>query len=171
MIIAQPPLSYNEIIKVDSVSKAILFERARSWYNESFKSSQHILNIQVKETGELSGNAIMEYKPEVFRGNNQTKGIIRFIVTIKVKDGKYRYEFTNFTHEGSRSITSYGNVSASSFGLITITDTCSHSDFKGYQNWKNKVWADIKMQINANILPMIETLKVKMNQSAKLDSW
>lgn len=168
---AQPALTYTEVVNVDSISKAELYSRARSWFNEAFKSSQNVLNIQDKETGELSGTGVMKYTPTVWRGNTQTIGIVRFNVTIKIKDGRYKYEFTNFTHEGSVSRNTYGKLPASSFGLITITDTCSHSDFEGYQNWKNKVWVDIKNQINININPMIEALKKKMNQPAKSDSW
>ena len=95
------PLAYFGVIQVDFVKKNELYQRARSWFNATFAKSQNVLNIQDKETGELSGTATMYYTSSVFMGHACTSGTVSFVITVLVKDGRYKYALTLFRHEAT----------------------------------------------------------------------
>jgi hypothetical protein len=58
-------IKFTEVVNVDA-TKEQLFLRARAWFNDAFKSSKDVLQIQDKGTGEIAGNgsiaAVMTYK-------------------------------------------------------------------------------------------------------------
>ncbi len=94
---ADTVLSYNEIVKIYGVNKNELFSRSRKWFDNSFKDYKAVININDKESGELSGKGIMHFDILwQYMGKNYLPIDVEFYTTIKVKDGKYRYEFTNF---------------------------------------------------------------------------
>ena len=53
-------IKYWEVVKVDSVKKDMLYQRARQWHNTTFNSGKAILEIQHKDNGQLSCNANFE---------------------------------------------------------------------------------------------------------------
>ena len=158
---AQEKLSYNGKVQVDSnLKKNDLFNNARTWFNNSFNNSKNVIQIIDKETGEISAKGSIKYTSNVVLSSAVTSGYINFSVSIFVKDGKYKYEFTNFTHEGTPGV-KYNN-SGISFGLITTHIECPKDIPGSWQGWRNKVWDDIKSQINDNIIPLISSLKQTM---------
>jgi len=164
--IAQDKLIYTEVVKVDSsIKKEELFSRARSWFNSSFNKSQNVLNIQDKESGELSGTAIIRYVPNVYVGSSVTTGKISYVISVKVKDGRYKYQVTDFIHYGSPS----SIERACNFDLIMKTDTFPRDPYNGQKRWCDKVWADIRKQIDSSIQPLIFSLKTNMGRPAKED--
>ncbi len=154
-------LIYTEVITVDSSLKQNdLFGSARAWFNKYFVSSKEVLQIQDKESGELSGKGIIKYSSRIFLGSASTAGTIRFTINVFVKDGKYKYEFTDFIH----------TASPSSFGLITKeydpNFKCANTSGKG---WQVKVYNDIKDQIDENVKPLISSLKEAMTKKVNSD--
>ena len=164
----QVPLTYTEIIQVNSISKNELYNRARLWFTTVYNSAKDVLQMDNKEEGQIIGKAIISYYPKVFVGSETTKGRINYTIKIFVKDGRYKYEITDFVHhpDASGSGPNSGNL-----GLIT-TDK-EYPNAKSAHNWYNKVWSDIKNQIEHNILPLIVSLKEGMNKPAetKKDNW
>src|SRR6266542_1007820 len=90
-------ITYSEIVNVDSTTKDQLFQNARQWYNEIFVSSKEVLQIVDKETGELSGKGLLKsYYDYRVMGKRKYDCYYKFSIDIKVKDGKYKYTFSNF---------------------------------------------------------------------------
>ena len=60
-----------------------------------------------------------------------------------------------------------------SFGIITNDDTSPIRHKGQFKKWNNKVWIDIKNQINDSTKPLIEDLKTKMVQKSEIqnDDW
>ncbi|GAB4199695.1 MAG: DUF4468 domain-containing protein [Bacteroidia bacterium] len=167
VVFGQEPLAYTEVVQVDSVSKNELYNRAKVWFATTYNSVNDVLQIDNKEEGMLIGKAIMKYEPNVFTGSEQTKGNIKYTIKIFVKDGRYKYEITDFIHDP------YGNqYGKSSMGLITTDKECPNPKPMA-KGWSNKVWNDIKSQIEDNVTSLINSLKQGMSKrpESKKDDW
>lgn len=154
----QEVFTFTDVVKIDSISKNELYNRAKLWFATTFNSSKDVLQIEDKDSGQLVGNSLFKYSPTVFNASARTVGNIKFTIKIFVKDGRYKYEFTNFIHE-SNSYSAYGGLD---FGLITTDKTCPNPKKNMLSGWNDKVWLDIKNQIEINIIPLIESLKKGM---------
>lgn len=152
----QTALTYTNVVLVDSVTSIELYNRAKLWFATMYNSSNDVLQMDNKEEGLLVGKAIMNYSPKVFSGSEQTTGSIRYMIKIFVKDGRYKYEISNFIHDP------YGNqYGKASLGLITTDVECPNPRPMA-KGWSNKVWLDIKNQIEQNTIPLVASLKQKM---------
>jgi len=107
-------ISFTDIVKVDSTSKDVLFQRARDWFNNTFRNSKEVLQIQDKETGEISGKGIFSsyVKHSTLGVDNSYNNDFRFQITIWVKDGKYKYLLSDIDNING----------AVAFGIITSSD-------------------------------------------------
>lgn len=165
-VLGQDPLTYTEVVQVDSISAIELYSRAKFWFVTAYNSANDVLQMDNKENGEIIGKAIMKYNPNVFVGSETTKGNIKYTIKIFVKDGRYKYEITDFIHDP------YGNqYGKSSMGLITTDKECPNPPTKA-KAWSNKVWDDIKSQIDGNMKLLILSLKgqmIKKSESKKND--
>ena len=166
-IFGQEPLTYTEIMQADGISKMELYTRAKLWFANAYNSANDVLQMDNKEGGQIIGKAIMQYKPTVFSGSAATKGNIKYTIKIFVKEGRYKYEITDFIHDpnGNR----YGKWSMS---LITTNEEC-YSPKPMAKNWSDKVWRDIKNQIENNMNPLIVSLKQGMIKQVETetDDW
>ncbi len=161
-------LIYTNVVKVDSLTKASqLFINAKSWFAENYKNSQNVIQFEDKEEGKIIGKGSFKYNSNVFVYSNGTKGNISYTITIYVKDGRYKYEISNFIHEGNL-LNAGGQAS---FGLITTDEECPRDiSTKG---WRNKVWRDLKQQIDDYVNPLILSLNNYMLKSItkKEEKW
>ncbi len=166
-VFGQSPLTYTEIVKVDSVSKSELYNRAKIWFATTYNSANDVIQMENKDEGEIIGRAIITYSPTVYFASEQTRGVIKYTVKLFVKDGRYKYEITDFIHDP------YGNkYGKSSMGLITTNDECPNPK-PSAKGWSNKVWADIKALIEENMISLISSIKqgmTKKNESNN-DDW
>jgi len=107
-------ISFTDVVKVDSTSKDVLFQRARDWFNNTFRNSKEVLQIQDKETGEISGKGIFSsyVKHSTLGVDNSYNNDFRFQITIWVKDGKYKYLLSDIDNING----------AVAFGIITSSD-------------------------------------------------
>jgi len=167
VVFSQEQLTYTEVVQVDSVSQNHLYNRAKLWFATAYNSSNNVLQIDNKEEGELIGKAIIKYEQTFLAGSGQTNGNIKYTIEIFVKEGRYKYKISNFIHDPYG--TQYGKQS---FGLIT-TDKEYSSPKWGQKKWCNKVWNDIKAQIEDNMTLLVADLKGKMIETTetKKDDW
>ncbi len=84
-------------------------------------------------------------------------------MNVWVKDGKFKYEMTNFSVPGGRE--------SIDFGLITTSDE-TNKKYPGLSAKKmNEMYLSIKQGTEAKAKLMIESLKVKMLKKAKSSDW
>lgn len=159
-IFAQEPLKFSEIITVDSVSKSELFIRGREWFNDNFKSSKDVLQIQDKETGELSGKGFFKVQyTSNYLGKRNYDINVSFQVNLWVKEGKFKYEMINF--QENEFI----------FGLITDSDE-TNKKYSGFsQKQLNYMYLSLKNNTIERAKIMIEDLKQKMSVKSKSTNW
>lgn len=148
-------LKYEEVVKVDStITKEELYNRARSWYAATYKSEKDVMSIDDKVLGEISGNGAIWYESQKFyAGVLCAKGYVRYKINIYVKDGRYKYNFHSFVHEGTRCPGGGGLVS---FGLLTLD--------KEHKTESNKGWREVKELVNTRMMNLIKSLEEAMNK-------
>jgi len=164
---SQEPLKWEEVVRVDSVTnKNELFNRARQWFSNTFNSEKDVISILDRNTGEISGNAVVEYKSNRFyMGVACVNGYVSFKINIYVKDGRYKYVIHSLIHEGSY----YNGSSPISYGILTDSDIAPKPT-RGRAN--NKAWAEIKAQAANQIISLINTLKTEMTKKSEVqDDW
>jgi hypothetical protein len=162
-VFSQEKLSFSEAIEVTG-DKNELFIRGREWFNENFKSAKDVLQIADKESGELAGKGIMSVV-YVFKymGERSYTADVSFQMNVWVKDGKYKYEMTNFMILGTN-----GNVD---FGLITTSDETTKTT-PGYSDKKmNEMYLSIKKGTEIKSQTVIQDLKQKMSKTSKSAEW
>lgn len=177
------PLTYSEVVQAEGVSKEELYNRAKLWMASAFVDSDEVLRDENRDGGYIMVKPLMEYNPRIFSGSANTKGYISYELNITVKDGRYKYTLSNFRHKPTQlnlpdatrigttyvatPVASEKQLAAMRFGLITTEEEAPYIDrAKATIKWRNKVWADIKIQIDEYVQNLIPLIKDGMNNPA-----
>ena len=151
-------IAYSEVVYVDSLtSKQVLFSRAREWFAKAYKSSTNVIQMEDKESGKIVGKALITvYMTTVF-GSHEESGNINYTITIYVKDGRYKYEITDFNHTGLYVNSSVGRTPDGGACEILLNEK------KGF--WCNsykKTYESYLFQMDENIKALVTDLKIYM---------
>ncbi|WP_131724364.1 DUF4468 domain-containing protein [Chryseobacterium indologenes] len=152
-------LKYEEVVKVDSTAKKDeLFYRARTWAGQTFSEKNNLITTEDRETGEISGVAIYDYRTEKgYYGFECAEGPVSYKFSIFVKDGRYKYLFYSFVHTGS------GGPSCRqvNYGPLTLIEK---APLKGSGIADDRAWADVKEKTMSKIQSLVSGLKNSMNK-------
>ncbi len=92
-------VSYGSIIPIQG-TKDELYIKAKQWFVKSFKSANYVLQMDDKEAGKLIGKASeIGIIKDSFGISSLGEFKLNYTVYITVKDGKYRYEITDFNSQ------------------------------------------------------------------------
>lgn len=138
-------------------SKEELFNRARLWFADYYKSSKDVLQISDRESGELVGKPLFKYSSRYFVGSAATVGVVNYTIKVFVKDGRYKYIVSDFNHEAY-----FTNEHKHSFGLIT-SDSTQDMGMLG-KRLDQKVWREIRDMANEHVAQIAESLKQAMEK-------
>jgi hypothetical protein len=156
-------ITYSEVVYVDSLAnKQELFSRAREWFAKAYKSSTNVIQLEDKESGKILGKALIQVYHKSM-GSNYPSGYINYTISIYVKDGRYKYEVTDFYHTGQNQIPDYGVCEK----MINTTDKTMGMSYQKYYNY-------YLYQMDNNINELIAGLKTNMavnSGGAKEESW
>jgi len=163
---AQTSVNYTEIVKVDSISAKVLFERARAWFVASFHDSKNVLEINDKESGELAGKGSIKATYSIMGASNWPYGYLYYHISISTKDGKYKVQISSYRHEYNTikgGEQSYGDISDNDnpdrdYEMLLCGDRC-----------KKKLWNDLQKQCIDNNKELIASLKKAMLSTAGSD--
>lgn len=96
-------IKFTDIVYLDSTSsKQDLFLRAREWFAKTFKSSNYVTQMEDKEAGILIGKGSLEIFLKVL-GSSTGGNYFNFTISLYFKDGRYKYDFTDFTYSNGIS--------------------------------------------------------------------
>ena len=95
---AQTPLTYTDIVKADSLPATELYTRAKLWFATNYNNSKAVIQADDKEAGQIIGKATMRYEPTFFIASGVVKGPVDYTISILLKDGRFKYEVTDFYH-------------------------------------------------------------------------
>lgn len=86
-------ITFQETVEIDSLSKDVLYTRAKQWVKNYYKSDQYDMNDVAKSRLMKESYFIVkltyDYK---YKSDNNTT----YMLTLECKEGKYRYTFTDF---------------------------------------------------------------------------
>ncbi len=151
-------ITFHEVEKIDSTKANELFNRARMWVNDNFKSGKDVIQINDKETGTITGKGILKlpynYK---FYGKTSGETDYNFSFKIFVKDYKYKCEFTNF-----ENINGFIGATNSRIGILTSKIECP-VQWPGWpQRAMNEIWTSTKEALEIKISQLMNSLKSTM---------
>lgn len=150
-------ITYSEVVPIEGKSKEDLNISAKKWFVNTFKSAQEVIQLEDRDQGVIVGKGNLGVTLSML--SSQNVGYVRFTVKIEVKEGRYRYSFTDFWHEvGSSTAVSPGDLRASKpgGGLLSM----------GMKNWNG-----IKEQTDQNVKAMIASLAKDMQAKSDVDDW
>ena len=153
-------VTYQEIVKVDSsINSKALYANARAWIANAFHSAQNVIQMDDKDNAQIivKGNFSVS---TTGLGHFFPQGVMNFTLTLKCKDGKYKYVFNNFNHKGEP-----GKAYSSDCGPIE-TD-----EFTSWLTITKKMWNDIKIMSDSKVKDLIIDLKKSMNIKASDEKW
>lgn len=137
----------TEVIKVDSLNRFELYKKAGKWIeNQKF---------EVIEEDPIEGKFIARNKIIVYTDKSvlaKPNGDFHHDVLIEIKDGKYRYSFTNFVYRQYKLDRNLKYVPVK--GKKPIEDTKA-------PGW-SKQWSKNKLQVNNQVNEYIHSLKEAM---------
>jgi hypothetical protein len=112
-------ITYTEVVVLDTtLKKDELYSRAREWFAKTYKSANSVIQMDDKEDGKIVGRASIPITYNSI-GIIAPGGSISYNISVYVKDGKYKYEFANFQHQGDgNKIPSYGSCTK----MLNTTD-------------------------------------------------
>lgn len=146
---AYSQLSLEKIVEVDSTSSGVLYNRAKSYVAKHYDTLDQVINLDDKDAGTIILNLNFKYNCTLSTGFATYSGNISYTLELFFKDNRYKYRFSNFKHHTE--------------GIIT--DAEEHpKDFryKSEKRYFNKLWKDIKIQINTEIKEVSTSLETAM---------
>jgi len=170
-------IKFSEVVYVDSLAnKQELFSRAREWFSKSFKSSKSVIEFEDKEIGKIIGkgsfaiiseesmddNEYIKNKGLVSKALRERKskgevGTVSFLISIYIKNGRYKYEITNLSHKGvTTTVAGYTVTQPDGGDLSSIEPICGYSQLMPSIRWKN---------IKANTLLTIESMIIDLKSA------
>lgn len=149
-------ITYVGVVEVDSTqSKDDLFTIAKIWFVKTFRASGYVLQMEDKEEGVLIGKAEVPLK---YKALAPLPSSARFIFSIYFKDGRYKYEITDFIFQQDGG------------GLINIPDVAFEYVYlgtnTGLQKFKKKHSTTFSNQLDAQIKALINDLKASLKKGA-----
>jgi hypothetical protein len=147
-------VTFTEVVPVEAVKQQQLFTSARTWAEKTFSDPKAAINIADKEAGEITGKGLMNFNIAYQGRSAQIPVSTQFRFSIRVKDGKYKYEFTDF------DIVSFWNTYQ-----LGILRSEKGKDWFGTKKWSEIAYQETKSQVEQNTHLLIASLKREMIQS------
>lgn len=91
---------YMEVITVDSLNKDVLFNNAKTFFVDAFKSAKDVIQLDDKAEGKLIGKGIITVSgnQQKMMGHSWERKInAYFSIEILCKDNKYKYRIYDIT--------------------------------------------------------------------------
>ena len=150
-------VTYSEVVEVPGISKNDLYTRAQTWFAKTYGSSKSVLEIQDKENGKLLGKGLTDVS---FRNpplGARYGGIVRYTISILVKDGKYKYTISDFYHEGGT------DTQVTACGAIENEKKPKGGTMRGLSGQggfpTQKQWEQIKEDVNMQMTALSTSIK------------
>jgi hypothetical protein len=87
-------IQYTAVVPVPEASQVELYARAQLWFADTFGSTRRVVQVADQAAGVLQGTAFYPLVLEV--GGSRYPQQLWYTVKLVLKDGRYRYEFTDF---------------------------------------------------------------------------
>jgi len=168
-LMAQEPISFEKVIKVDSIKSTIIYNGLKEWIGMNYRSAKAVIQVDDKEAGLLIISPRKEYSISKLQYLCYD-GTIKYTVKFQIKEGRFKVTITNFIHENDPE-----NKSQCQVGLITTSPEYDGQSSWGYKGPNNKIWLDVKIKsevIANNIFSEVGKIDFSKNKvDNKTDNW
>ncbi|MDJ1484783.1 DUF4468 domain-containing protein [Cytophagaceae bacterium YF14B1] len=148
-------MMFSGEIKVEKLEKDEVYKKLSSWQQE-YMPKETIVESD-RGAGEIKGTSYLIYNSNVHAASEVTKGFILFdFKFVAVEDG-FRYQITNFRHEGKIR-----------FHTILMTPSFPYKINAVEKPWYDLVWKDIRTQITQQTPKMVASVKDVIEKAALL---
>lgn len=159
-----------EFVLIDSLpgTKNELYVKAHEWISKSFGSAKAVIDMQDKEAGKLIGKA-------QYDGVNMGAGLattllsqskVTYIISIDVKDNRYRCIISDFYHTGASYTGRYGVSHATSYGDLQ-RDKIEYKSPTTYKMVEDKKYYAVKNQAMIYSTNLLKSFKERMRKTDK----
>ncbi|MCK0199126.1 DUF4468 domain-containing protein [Ornithobacterium rhinotracheale] len=154
------PLGFTKVVEVPGVSKENLYNRAKLWVSDNFKKAEYVVDVDDKENGLIICKSNYLFESKSITGGDTARGRVTFTLKMFFKDGKYKYEITDFVHSNK------------DFGLLTESDEPARKKSFG-KGWYQKIWKEIKTDAKIKIAIITTDLEKGMKKQSEIekDNW
>lgn len=151
---------YSDVVTQDGVNKEELYSRAKSWFTRMNANSGKAIQVDNEKDGVIEGNTSFP-----FDGADCLRGRIYYTIKVLIKDGKYKYEVTGFTHKAYDA--------ACSFGLITTDEEAPKIPPKVNPGTAGSAWKTMREKLGTYALSSIASLNYAMDKPVpqKQNNW
>ncbi|MEE6130474.1 DUF4468 domain-containing protein [Chryseobacterium arthrosphaerae] len=157
-------LRFEAVISLESKSKTELYETAKTWSSQTFNKTNNKVTTEDPELGEISGIGNYDYRAsKKYMGSSCVEGPISYKFSLFFKDGKYKYSFHSFLHNGSRG-PGCGRVD---YGKLTIIDK---APLNGKMIADDYAWNDLKEKTSELINSLVKSLNESLTKEPKTNS-
>ena len=95
-------IEYGSVVQVPNVSKEELYEFARIWFVNSYRSAEDVLQHEDKESGLLIGKAYSNTPLTIRNVNTDVK--LHYTISIAVKENRFKYRIYGLKYDGGGEI-------------------------------------------------------------------
>lgn len=91
--ITESVLKYEEVIDAPGISSEQLYQNAKIWFLDTFRSSKEVITFEDPEIGIVSGNGLFNIYSQFM--NQTIERTVYFSVRIEVKENRFRYSISD----------------------------------------------------------------------------
>jgi hypothetical protein len=99
---------FTGVVDIQGITKGELFDRFSVWFAKTYVSSKEVIQLQSRESGTIIGKGAIPvtvtFPPlGLVAGlyGETPYGVVYYTISVYMKDEKYKYEITDFIHEGN----------------------------------------------------------------------
>ena len=148
-------ITYEEVVQAQNLSADAIYNRALSWFRKYFKNPNEVIRKNDMVTHVIVGKPRFKiYNPADKEGTRTDAGLVQFTITVSVKEGRLKYELTEFNWRQ----TSY-------YAAERWLDTSAQSYSKVYEDYLRQLDEYVRALIDdlKNFVPATTPVKDKDN--------
>lgn len=151
-------IEYSELVQIDSTTtQKALYSRAKEWVAIAFKSAKDVIQMDDSENGIMILKGIIPISGGMYLAD----GKVDFTMKIQLKNGRYKYWITNFSHSSYKPGYSGG-------ALENTKPAC------GSMSMMKKGWNQVKESTDKyaqNIVQNLKSFMTKQSIDKKVENW
>lgn len=90
-------ITYQGVLQATGIKADVLYNRAQSWFKNYYKNSKEVIRENDSMKLKISGKPRFKiYNLPDKQGTKTDAGIVQYSITVAAKDGRFKYELTEF---------------------------------------------------------------------------
>lgn len=157
-----------ELIDTLTGNKDEIYVKAHEWISKTYGSAKTVIDMQDKQAGKLVGKALttVTISSQSIYGRLAHEDEVTYIMTIDVKDGRYRCVISHFNHKGNSYTSGSTLYPGKSYGDLNNEKVEYKSPSTG-KPVEDMAYYDVKNQIQFYCKTVLRDLKTKMHEKDK----